>query len=101
MRNSPFLLRKTPSIRSKYWTWLNENVYSKLVSGAGVEATTEPAPANWPAVTSNEDTSWNPAIIASLSTFGLKSITFLSCNIPWTDELKEGISSSVTPASCK
>ena len=88
-------------MRSKYWTWLNENVYSNPTSGAGVDAITEPAPANWPAVFSRDDTSWNPAIIASLSTFGLKSITFLSCTIPWTEELKLGISSCGTPASCK
>lgn len=66
-----------PSILSRYWTWLNENVYSIPWSAAGVAAITDPGPENWPVVIAREDVSWNPAIIASTSTFGLKSRTFL------------------------
>ena len=76
-------------------------MYSKFVSGAGVLETTAPAPAKGLSVTSNNDLFKKPGIIAVLSTFGLKSITFLSSTIPNTEELKSGISSSGTPASCK
>ena len=99
--NWPFLSKKIPSIRSRYWIWLKENVYSKFESGAGVLETIAPAPAKDPAVVSRDAILRKPGIIASLSTLGLKSITFLSSKFPWTDELKDGISSSGTPASCK
>ena len=46
-----------------------------------------------------EETFANPETYAEESTFGLKSRTFLSETIPWTDELNDGISSRVTPAS--
>ena len=76
-------------------------MYSKFLSGAGLLATIAPAPANDPSVRSSIDVSRKPGIIAVLSTFGLKSITFLSSVIPRTDESNDGISSSDTPASCK
>ena len=76
-------------------------MYSKFLSGAGLLATIAPAPENDPSVLSSVDVSRKPGIIAVLSTFGLKSITFLSSVIPRTDESNVGISSSETPASCK
>ena len=93
--------KKIPSIRSKYWIWLNENVYSRLESGAGVLDNIAPAPAKDPAVVSRDAILRKPGIIALVSTLGLKSITFLSSKFPWTEELKDGISSSGTPASCR
>ena len=93
--------KNIPSIRSKYWIWLNENVYSKFESGAGVLANTAPEPAKDPTVVSRDAILRKPGMIALLSTLGLKSITFLSSKFPWTDELKDGISSSGTPASCR
>ena len=60
-----------------------------------------PAPAKDPAVVSRDAILRKPGMIALLSTLGLKSITFLSSIFPRTEELKDGISSSGTPASCK
>ena len=49
----------------------------------------------------NKALSWNPEIIESLSTLGLKSNTSLRFILPKVGELKDGISSGPTPASCK
>ena len=62
---------------------------------------TAPEPAKDPTVVSRDAILRKPGIIALVSTLGLKSITFLSSKLPWTEELKDGISSSGTPASCK
>ena len=62
-------------------------------------ANTAPGPENDPSVISKDALSKKPGIIALVSTLGLKSITFLSSMFPRTEELKDGISSSGTPAS--
>ena len=93
------MFKKIPSILSRYCTWLKDIVYSKPRSGAGVAAITDPTPANLPILSEREDWSWKPATNDVESTLGLKSNKFFKFTMPYTEELKEGIRSSVTPAS--
>ena len=73
---------------------------SKLESGAGVLVMIPPVPVNDLVLAEpKRELFWNPEIIASLSTFGLKSRTSFSEIFPKAGELKEGISSGPTPAS--
>ena len=88
----PFLFKKIPSILSRYCFCVNENVYSNALSGAGVLEITPPLPVNDLVVAPpNKELFWNPEIIASLSTLGLKSITSLRLTLPRAGELYEGI----------
>ncbi len=86
MMKSPFLFKKTPSIRSKYCFCVNENVYSNPLSGAGVLETIPPLPVNDLVFAAPNKVAlvvalfWNPEIIAALSTLGLKSITYVQSN---------------------
>ena len=72
------------------------------MSGAGVLETIPPVPVNDLVFTDpRSELFWNPEMIASLSTFGLKSRTSFSEIFPRAGELKDGISSGPTPASCR
>ena len=100
--NSPFLFKNKPSILSKYCFCVNVKVYSKLESDAGVLETIPPVPVNDLVLEEdNNELFWNPDVIESLSTFGLKSSTSDKDTLPKAGELKDGISSGPTPASCK
>ena len=89
----PFLFKKIPSILSRYCFCVNENVYSKPESGAGVLETTPPLPVNDLVFAAPNKVAlvvalfWNPEIIAALSTLGLKSRTSLKLTLPKAGEL--------------
>jgi len=81
---------------------VNEKVNSRFESGAGVLVMIPPVPVNDLVLAEpSRELFWNPEMIASLSTLGLKSRTSLSETFPRAGELNEGISSGPTPASCR